>query len=127
MSNIENSVITLKNFIEIFNERKTKGDIATIDVLGEEIYALEHILSEREQDKKRINELEEEIKNEIKARDILVKLNEDSIPKQKVKDILQNNRNELFSITYVEPIQYKPFEMQIERINKIEKELLEDK
>ena len=44
MSNIENSVITLKNFIEIFNERKTKGDIATIDVLGEEIYALEHIL-----------------------------------------------------------------------------------
>ena len=59
MSNIENSVITLKNFIEIFNERKTKGDIATIDVLGEEIYALENVLAEREQDKKRIKELEE--------------------------------------------------------------------
>ena len=125
MSNIENSVITLKNFIEIFNERKTKGDIATIDVLGEEIYALEHILSEREQDKKRINELEEE--NHIQRSQIMTVYDNGWIPKQKVKDILQNNRNELFSITYVEPIQYKPFEMQIERINKIEKELLEDK
>ena len=55
-SNIEEDkdVITLKNFIEFFNERKTKGNIATIDVLGEEIYSLEHILEERETDKKRI-------------------------------------------------------------------------
>ena len=48
------------------------------------------------------------------------------IPVKKVKDVLQKNKNELFSTTYVDPIQYKPFEMQVERINKIEKELLED-
>lgn len=48
------------------------------------------------------------------------------IPVKKVKDVLQKNRNELFSTTYVDSIQYKPFEMQVERINKIEKELLED-
>ena len=47
------------------------------------------------------------------------------IIKQKVKDILQKNRNELFSITYVDPKQYEPYEKQIERINKIETELLE--
>lgn len=93
MSNIENGVITLKNFIEIFNERKTKGDIATIDVLGEEIYALEHILSEREQDKKRINELEEE--NHIQRSQIMTVYDNGWIPKQKVKnkiEELNNNR-----------------------------------
>ena len=88
MSNIENSVITLKNFIEIFNERKTKGDIATIDVLGEEIYALEHILSEREQDKKRINELEEE--NHIQRSQIMTVYDNGWIPKQKVKDLKES-------------------------------------
>lgn len=45
---------------------------------------------------------------------------------QKIKDILQKNRNELFSVTYLDDKQYKPFTMQIDRINKIEKELLED-
>lgn len=50
----------------------------------------------------------------------------DSIPKQKVKDVLQNNRNEIFSFTYVDDEQFKPYTMQIDRINKIEKELLEE-
>lgn len=50
----------------------------------------------------------------------------DSIPTQKVKDVLQNNRNEIFSFTYVDNEQFKPYTMQIDRINKIEKELLEE-
>lgn len=54
-------------------------------------------------------------------------LKENSIPVQKIKDVLQRNRNELLSKTYVTPTQYRPFEMQIDRINKVEKELLEDK
>ena len=90
MSNIENSVITLKNFIEIFNERKTKGDIATIDVLGEEIYALENVLAEREQDKKRIKELEEAL---LKVKDKNVELfihYKNSILKTKIKDLIEN-------------------------------------
>lgn len=48
-----------------------------------------------------------------------------SIPKQKVKEVLQKKRNELFGITYLSKEQYRPYEMQIERINKIEQELLE--
>ena len=89
MSNIENSVITLKNFIEIFYERKTKGDIATIDVLGEEIYALENVLAEREQDKKRIKELEE--KNTIYALNgnnvkLEIYIKDNYIPKQKMDE-----------------------------------------
>lgn len=50
-----------------------------------------------------------------------------SIQKQVVKDVLQNNRNELFGMTYLSKEQYKPYEMQIERLNKIEQELLETK
>lgn len=78
----------------------------------------------------RIKELEEENKifvqngNNVKL-EIYIKNN--YIQKQKVKDILQKNRNELFSITYVSPKQYKPVDMQFDRIDKIEKELLEEK
>lgn len=49
---------------------------------------------------------------------------ENSIPKQVVKEVLQNNRNKLFGMTYLSKEQYRPYEMQIERINKIEQELL---
>lgn len=62
------------------------------------------------------------INDEIKQ----IKTGSDSIPKQKVKDVLQNNRNEIFSFTYVDDEQFKPYTMQIDRINKIEKELLEE-
>ena len=94
MSNIENSVITLKNFIEIFNERKTKGDIATIDVLGEEIYALENVLAEREQDKKIIKELEEENKRKDMFVEMAKEVIENSILKQKIKDLLTEIQEE---------------------------------
>lgn len=135
MSNIEKDIKNIEQYINLVLD-KGYCDCNELNVISagkycdgskNVAYSMQNILAERKQDKARIKELEEQVKNEIKGRDILAKLNEDSIPKQKVKDILQNNRNELFSITYVEPIQYKPFEMQIERINKIEKELLEDK
>ncbi len=113
-SNIEEDkdVITLKNFIEIFNERKTKGDIATIDVLGEEIYSLENILTEREADKKRIKELEEENKR-LKARIDVVNWQEKSvkeileekyIPKQKVIDEMEKLNKEIKHCDEIEAI-----------------------
>lgn len=80
----------------------------------------------------RVKELEEENKK-LKAKIDVTNwqektayesLKERYITKQKAKDILQKNRNELFSITYVDPKQYEPYEKQIERINKIETELL---
>lgn len=54
-----------------------------------------------------------------------IQTQDNSIPTQKVIDVLQNNRNELFSMTYLSKEQYRPYEMQVERINKIEQELLE--
>lgn len=109
MSNIEEDIKLLKKF--------NPGDEYTEKIKG----AIKNVLAEREVDKKRIKELE--AVNKMQE----YRINEMDIPKQKVKDVLQRNRNELFSITYVEPIQYEPFEMQIDRINKIERELLEDK
>ena len=93
--------------------------------------AMQNILSEREQDKARIKELEEENASKQKAYDDCYCEYKhykqfDSIPKQKVKDVLQNNRNEIFSFTYVDDEQFKPYTMQIDRINKIENELLEE-
>lgn len=106
-----------------------KQQIKTAESIEEILEIVDKVLDVKNE---RIQELEEENKSKQKAYDdcyceYKYYKQFDSIPKQKVKDILQNNRNELFSITYVEPIQYKPFEMQIERINKIEKELSEDK
>ena len=91
------------------------------------------LLKEREQDKKKIKELEEHQKKfyngELYTAKQLKQIEENQnkyfINKQKVKDVLQKNRNELFSTTYVDDIQYKPYTMQIDRINKIERELLE--
>ena len=99
--------------------------------------AMQNILSEREQDKARIKALElqnkqleyyiEELKKYNKTvSDRIIEYKKNSIPKQKVKDVLQNNRNEIFSFTYVDDEQFKPYTMQIDRINKIEKELLEE-
>lgn len=105
--------------------------------------------AEREQDKKRIQELEEYIliapdldemtatkylsiqreaytkgraEEQQRAEYIIYK---NFIPKQKIKEVLQNNRNEIFSISYLSREQFRPYGMQIERINKIEQELLE--
>ena len=102
-SNIDEDkdVIILKNFIEIFNERKTKGDIATIDVLGEEIYSLENILAKREADKKRIKELKVEnlrLKGRIdvtnwQEKTVYESLKEKYIPIQKVKDKIEEYKD----------------------------------
>ena len=86
MLNIEDDLKKLNKFNEYEN---------TVVLSEEALYeiqdAIEHILSEREQDKARIKELEEE--NRIfKNKNVLVnryfKLKDNSIPKQKVKEIL---------------------------------------
>lgn len=93
-------------------------------VTDREIKAIQNILAEREQDKERVKELEKELEKANRQLD-LDYVDENFIPRQVVKDVLQNNRNELFGVTYLSKEQYKPYEMQIERINKIEQELLE--
>ena len=77
--------------------------------------------------REKVKELEEESETEFVMGYTNCRLNfyKNYIPKQKVKEVLQNNRNELFGMTCLSKEQYGPYEMQIERINKIEKELLE--
>ena len=104
MSNIEDDIKKLNKFNEYEN---------TVVLSEEALYkiqdAIEHILSEREQDKARIKELEEEnmqkdlekigIEENIKAdmKEIIERYytaNEECIPKQKVKDILNEIQEE---------------------------------
>lgn len=75
--------------------------------------------------REKVKELEEE--NKKKSIELICLQDEldNSIPKQVVKEVLQNNRNGLFGMTYLSKEQYKTCEMQIKRINKIEQELLE--
>lgn len=125
MSNIEDDIKTLRKIILFYKDLDTLYD----NDKCLEIKAIENILSEREQNKARIKELEAKLEfkkygdlDEIEFEEYMSHF----IPKQKVKDVLQNNRNEIFSFTYVDDEQFKPYIMQIDRINKIEKELLEE-
>lgn len=89
MSNIEKDINILRDLIqdiEINFEGKIKNKLT-----NEEIKAISNVLAEREQDKKRIQELEEE--NRIFALEgsrVALKLHieENYIPKQKVKEII---------------------------------------
>ena len=180
MSNIEDD-LKEKGFIEAYKQIKNNASI--IKSIDKDFFfeLVDYLLSEQEQDKARIKELEEEnmekdlekigIQQDTEAnmkeiiekyytanekcipkqreKEMQAKIKEleaklefkkygdldeiefeeymsHFIPKQKVKDVLQNNRNEIFSFTYVDDEQFKPYTMQIDRINKIEKELLEE-
>lgn len=136
MNNIDKDIEILNNLIAYLNLLIKKGqhkifynnllwDEKTVDCIN----ALENALAERKQDKERIKELEV-LEDDLKDKRIVYvdtpEFAEKFIQVKKIKDIFQKNRNELFSVTYLDYKQYKPFTMQIDRINKIEKELLED-
>ena len=153
MSNIEKDIEKLESIVKVHNDFLKGVKKETIN--EREIKAIENVLAERKQDKERIKELEEQnkelmdeyhkrvqekndlaqdlkiLEDDLKDKRIVCvdtpEFAEKFIPVQKIKDIFQKNRNELFSVTYLDDKQYKPFTMQIDRINKIEKELLEDK
>ena len=143
MSNIEEDIKQLEDL------KKDRLSFVTGDKEHDEIYlkdvqAIEIVLGnlealadmQRTADKelenaRRINEEHKrdkvkELEEELYSANKIINEYLDGIPKQKVKDVLQNNRNEIFSFTYVDDEQFKPYTMQIDRINKIEKELLEE-
>lgn len=103
------------------------------ELMNYEVSAIKNILAELEQKDKRIQKLEKQLQKyyngELYTAKQLKNLENNQkkyfINKQVVIDVLQNNRNELFSMTCLSKEQYRPYEMQIERINKIEQELLE--
>lgn len=88
MSNIEEDIKILTHLIKINRHRFASRRVMTIYI--EDIRAIEHILSEREQDKARIKELEEELYSANK----IVEEYLDGIPKQKIKDKIENLEKE---------------------------------
>lgn len=82
-----------------------------------EIQAIEHILAEREKDKKRIAELEEE--NRQQRSQIMSAYDRGWIPKQKVKEVLEDIED------YFDRLNGPHEDMEYIRNKK--KELLEDK
>lgn len=105
MNNIEEDIKMMKEFLSI--DRKIRNNEVKSDYekfCERRCIAIENILSEREQDKTRIKELEEENKRKqillVCAEEII----EESIPKQKIKDKieeLKRQRRELGFKTYL--------------------------
>lgn len=100
-------------------------DVANDSVIAHKFAVMQQQINEKD---KRIQELEAKLEfkkfgdlDNVEFEEYMSQF----IPKQVVIDVLQNNRNELFSMTYLSKEQYRPYEMQVERINKIEQELLE--
>ena len=133
MSNIEDDLKIVKRYLRNSSYKESDSDFfknGGWEMVDLEIpKAMANVLSEREQDKARIKEWEAKLEfkkygdlDEVEFEEYMSEF----IPKQKVKDVLQNNRNEIFSFTYVDDEQFKPYTMQIDRINKIENELLEE-
>ena len=86
MSNIEDDVKVLENYLKELDNLFSRTNINNT----KERNAIRNILSEREQDKARIKELEEDLYSANKI------INEylDGIPKQKVKDIAKQIQEE---------------------------------
>lgn len=97
MSNIEEDIRKVKELNSLLKFFKIHGwipDLSRTMNTNETIDAIEHILSEREADKKRIEELEDRCKEH---QVLLVSANNDlenSIPVQKVKDKIEELKKE---------------------------------
>ena len=96
MSNIEEDIKILENLKKYLNLLIYEGthkiiyndlgwDEKTIDCIN----AIDHILEEREEDKKRIEELEDRCKSHQKLLYEAAEVEKNGIPKQKVKDKIE--------------------------------------
>lgn len=119
MSNIEEDIKTMHKIISFYKDL----DIINDNGKCKEIKAIEHILAEREQDKKIIKELEEKNKHLKYLYDDCCKCLLDTIEKQKVKDKIEELKKE-YEIA-LEENSTKAFILKC-KISALE-ELLEDK
>lgn len=96
MSNIEYDIKILENYLENSAYKQSNSDFfknGGWEIVGLEVpLAIEHILAEREQDKKRIQELEEENKILLNSKVGIDLSYDDYISKQKIKDKIEDLR-----------------------------------
>lgn len=95
-NSIEETIKIINNFITYFNKNIQNGNKADLTVLGEEINAIEHILSDYKRVLKENEELEE-INNELEAEknEAIRRYNFETIPKQKIKDKIEELNKQL--------------------------------
>lgn len=96
-------------------------DEKTIDCIN----AIEHILAEREEDKKKIEELEDE--NRIQRHQIMAAYDNGYIPKQKVKDKFNKLITRIKEFKDPEIKKYFSIEQIIDLLVQFENKLWEDK
>ena len=96
-------------------------DEKTIDCIN----AIEHILAEREEDKKKIEELEDE--NRIQRHQIMAAYDNGYIPKQKVKDKFNKLITRIKEFKDPEIKKYFSIEQMIDLLEQFENKLWEDK
>lgn len=87
---IEKDIEKVKKLNNLLNFFKTHGWIPNMSRetnINETIEAIEHLLAEREEDKKKIEELEDRCKSHQKLLYEAAKVEKNGIPKQKVKEI----------------------------------------
>ena len=88
---IEKDIKKVKELNNLLKFFKTHGWIPNMSRetnINETIEAIEHLLAEREEDKKKIEELEDRCKSHQKLLYEAAEVEKNSIPKQKVKEIL---------------------------------------
>ena len=93
MRNIEEDIEKIKQLNNLLKFFKTHGwipDLSREINTNGTIEAIEHMLTEREADKKRIKELEEENKRKDMFVEMAKEVIENSIPKQKIKDLKES-------------------------------------
>lgn len=83
-NSIEEDIKIINNFITYFNKNIQNGNKADLTVLGEEINAIEHILS----DYKRVLKENEELNYKLHSKKIALEIYNRYIPKSKLKDII---------------------------------------
>ena len=89
MSNIEKDIKIIK--YRVNKCREEFENFGEITFVYNDLDRIEHILAERKQDKARIKELEEE--NRMQRKQIMSAYNRGWIPKQKVKDKIEEIEN----------------------------------
>lgn len=90
---LEKDIEKVKKLNNLLNFFKTHGWIPNMSRetnINETIEAIEHLLAEREEDKKKIEELEDRCKSHQKLLYEAAEVEKNGIPKQKVKDLKES-------------------------------------
>lgn len=130
---IEEDIKKLKKLNNLLKFFKTHGWIPNLfrnTNINETIEAIDHILAEREEDKKRIKELEV-LEDDLKDKRIVYvdtpEFEEKFIPKQKVKDNFNKLITRIKEFKNPERKKYFSIEQIIYLLEQFENKLLEDK